>query len=395
MIKVKLYKTKENEIYYYLLKSGEKRWMYRHKYKDIYGERKEKKKSSFKTENAAIRGLLEVKADLLNGHHNKVENDQITVSAWLEMWFETHQDEWKVSTVVQYRQIIDKIIKPRIGNQKLSKLNKTTYKRLFISNLLKTYKPSSVKRYHRAFMMTVNKAVEDELLLRNNLRGLKLEDDTKFTNVLSPAELNTFISLVKLQDNITSYTMILLLSYTGLRQGEMFGLKWKDIDFNEKTITVERTRDNHGVRTPKTKNSYRTIGVDDLLITQIKLYQKWCLETKFRYGEQLDKKDDYVFISSYGGHPASYIILHHAFKLIYEHCKKEDITLNRITPHGLRHSHASVLVNDGIPPKEVADRLGNSVEMIMKTYAHSSDEVKQRAIDSFSNSLSGAKSGAN
>src|SRR5690625_6784104 len=72
---------------------------------------------------------------------------------------------------------------------------------------------------------------------------------------------------------------------------------WKNIDFQNKTVTVERTRDDDGVRSPKTKNSYRTIEVDDIVIKQLEKYQKWCIKIKFSLGMQFDKENDYVFIT--------------------------------------------------------------------------------------------------
>ncbi len=393
---MKLEKSKiDEEVYYYFLKSGEKRWMYRHKYKDTSGKRREKKKSSFETEKAAYRALLKVKADLLDGNHTKVENDQITVSQWLDIWYETYSVDWEVSTKKQRRLTIDDIINPRIGELKLLTLDRSTYKRLFINDLLKTFKPSTVNQYHTRFMAAVNAAVEDDILTRNKFGKMKVEDNEQSTNFLTPKELNTFLWLSKKQKNITSHTMIVLLAYTGLRQGEALGLKWKNIDFKQKTVTVEATRDNYGLRSPKTKNSYRTIGIDDLVIKQLKLYQKWCLERKFTNGEKLDKENDFVFISKNDAKPCSYMVLHNAIKNIYKACGEKDIKLNKITPHGLRHTHATTLINNGIPARTVAERLGNTVKVVNSLYSHSFKEIEDKAVSVFSDIISGANTGAN
>lgn len=79
--------------------------------------------------------------------------------------------------------------------------------------------------------------------------------------------------------------------------------------FKEKTVSVECTRDRYSDRPPKTKNSYRTIPIDDIVVNQLQVYQKWCIETKFAYGMKLDKKKDYVFISYQGGTPMEQILL--------------------------------------------------------------------------------------
>ena len=81
------------------------------------------------------------------------------------------------------------------------------------------------------------------------------------------------LGVTKKYKNITNYTFVLLLAYSGLRKGEALGVKWKNVNLKEKTITVDCIRDRLGDRPPKTKNSYRTIPIDDVLVNQLKVYQ--------------------------------------------------------------------------------------------------------------------------
>src|SRR5699024_8532176 len=133
------------------------------------------------------------------------------------------------------------------------------------------------------------------ILLKNRFVNVRIEHNNDLDNFLTPEELDIFLNAAEKYGDITEYTLTLLLAYTGFRKGEAHGLKWENIDFKNKTVTVERTRDDDGARSPKTKNSYRTIEVDDLVIKQLEKYQKWCIEKKFSFGLQLDKKNDYVF----------------------------------------------------------------------------------------------------
>lgn len=90
--KLKLHKSsKEPEIYYYFNANEEKMWMFRHKYYNETGNRKEKKKRGFNTEKAALKSLLEVKTALLSGESKQVEYDQIAVGKWLDLWYETNK----------------------------------------------------------------------------------------------------------------------------------------------------------------------------------------------------------------------------------------------------------------------------------------------------------------
>ena len=397
MVIVKLHKTKiDDEIYYYLLKNGEKRFMYRHKYIDARGKRKEKKKSSFLTDQAALKALIEVKANLLRGQINQVEHSQMTVSQWLDVWYDTYHTSWEVTSRLQRRNAIDQQMKPLLGKYKLNALDKTTYIREFINVLQRKYSDRSVALFHSLFKISINAAVEDEIISRNRFSKVKIEIDEELNNVLTAQELNTFLAAAQQHENITNYSLILLLAYTGVRRGEALGLRWKNIDFNKSTITIEGTRDRLGFRTPKTKRSYRTIPIDVVLLKQLIAYQKWCVETKFAFGMKLDKKNDFVFISFQDGTPIGDNMAFYSFGRIYKKLQNEGVAINRVTAHGLRHTHATILINQGIPVQSIANRLGNTPDMILSIYAHSFREFELKAVSAFSDSLiSGANSGAN
>ncbi|MBU5594875.1 site-specific integrase [Amphibacillus sp. MSJ-3] len=390
---MKLNKTKiDDEIYYYFLKSGEKRWMYRHKYYDTLGKRREKKKSGFKSEKQALKALLKLKADLLDGNVKKVEHDQMTVSQWFDIWFDAYKSNWGVKTVARRKEIVENQIKPLIGKRKIAKLDRSTYIREFINPLLEKYSPGSVYMYHRIFSIGINAAVNDERIPRNRFKNIKIKKDEKLKNFLTPDELNILlVTADKFSPNRSIF--IWILAYTGMRKGESLGLKWDDIDFNKKTISIKRTRDEYGVRLPKTRNSYRVIKVDDILLNRLRSYRTWCKEIKLKNGKKLHE-NDYVIISIQSGEPIGDRFTYKFFNLMYDDLKKQGINLKRITPHGLRHTHATILINNGVPAKTVADKLGNTVEMVYKVYVHSFDEMEEKALDIFNNALGGAKSGA-
>lgn len=231
----KLYKSnKDNEVYYYYLKNGEKRWMYRHKYYDVFGKRKEKKESSFRTEKEALKALLEVKASLLNDQSKQVEHSQMTVSQWLDIWYETYNSGWEITSRLQRRNAIEYQMKPLLGKYKLNKLDRTTYVREYINKLSKKYKPSTVALFHRLFKIAINAAVEDEIIPRNRFNKISIEQEEELDNFLTSEELNILLDVTKKHENITNYTFILLLAYTGLRKGEALGLKWKNITSKKK-----------------------------------------------------------------------------------------------------------------------------------------------------------------
>ncbi|WP_233192839.1 site-specific integrase [Sporosarcina sp. P29] len=135
---------------------------------------------------------------------------------------------------------------------------------------------------------------------------------------------------------------MLTSAYTGLRRGELQGLKRSDIDFSEKLLTVSHTRDRYGDRMPKTKRSYRTIRNDDVLISQLESYRKWCIQKKLWIGKQHEVKDN-VFISYQDGTPIADNTLNYRFGRI-----NKQVDLKKITPHGLRHTHATILISQRV-----------------------------------------------
>src|SRR5690625_6509720 len=93
MDKMKLHKTKEKEIYYYYLKNGEKRYMYRHLYYDLLGKRRERKRSGFKSLKEAQRELLKLKAAMLDNNHLQVDKNEMSLSQWIDIRSEEHTSE--------------------------------------------------------------------------------------------------------------------------------------------------------------------------------------------------------------------------------------------------------------------------------------------------------------
>lgn len=388
--KNKLHKCKkDNELYWYLNSKGEKRWCFRHRYYDLFGRRREKTERGFTSEAAAYRALCEVRAKLAAGNNIEVEHDKMTVGQWVNIWYETHKNEWEITTRLQRKNIIRYQIEPLIGKMKLSTLDRETYKRKFINPLLEEYKPSTVRLFHRVFKVAINAAVDAEILPRNRFTKIKIVDEERREepNVLSIHELNKFLEAAETEP-FTSKLIVYTLAFTGMRRGEALGLKWKNIDTEKFTITIEATRDRKGYRTPKTLNSYRTIDIDENLASMFDKYRKWCKELFFSFGKRFtpeEFEEQFVFISYQTAEPYMDNSLHYAFKRLSK------IVGFTVKPHTLRHTHASILLAKGIDVAVVADRLGNTPNVIWETYAHVIKESKSRTVDQFISALKTAE----
>lgn len=388
----KIKSKKEAEVYCYETKTKGVLWGFRHKYYNALGERKEKKGSGYSTEKAAIKALLQVKAELLSGGSKKVEYENMTVGQWLDIWYESNKKKWKDGTAIQREWIIRTRLKPYLSRFKLQKLDKMTYEREFIHKVEGHFKFGTIRLWHTIFKIAINAAVENEILDRNRFTKVAIlndkEADTK-NNFLTPAELNILLNDVKQNENITNYSLILTLAYTGIRRGEALGLQWQNIDFKKHTITVERTRDDKGSRTPKTKNSYRTIVVDEIVMVQLENYKKWCKKELLKVGKKLTG-ESFIFISSDIPEP---IKEHIPIHIIRKSIKRTGI--HKINVHGLRHTHATILLNNDFNVKAIADRLGNTVQMIYNVYGHVMKKTEKESVLVFNQALNGAKTGAN
>lgn len=127
MARYQLNTTKKEDIYWYMDADKKKKYAYRYKYYDHNGKRREKSKYRFDTILAAERALIAIKSTILNGGEKIALNDNMTVSQWVEIYFNRKKSKWKGTTPKTYRNIIDSYIHPFIGHHKLSRLTKSIY----------------------------------------------------------------------------------------------------------------------------------------------------------------------------------------------------------------------------------------------------------------------------
>lgn len=129
------------------------------------------------SENEALRALLQVKTDFINGDIKRVEISNLTVSEWLDIWYYTHKNDWKITSRTQRELAMKYQMKPLLGRYKLAELDKATYKRVYINELMKKYKPSTVSLFHNLFKIAVNSEVDAEIIPRNRFTKITIPDE--------------------------------------------------------------------------------------------------------------------------------------------------------------------------------------------------------------------------
>lgn len=320
----------------------------------------------------------------MNGGEKIIVNDNIIVSQWVEIYYERKFPQWKGTTPKSYRNIIETYIKPLIGQYKLSRLTKSIYQSEFIDKLIPIAAPKSIETYHNFFVGCINAAVEDEILEKNRIlkaelpRIKKQNNDEVEGNYLTPTELEHLLQCVKQSCDMSRYTLIAILAATGMRRGEAKALRWSEIDFENKLIYINRTRDVLGERSAKTLNSVRSIDMTDDLAFQLERYRKWCIERKLANGEQ-HKDEDLVLISK-----TCRPLNQNAARLTLLQMH-EIYGVKLISPHGLRHTFATISIASGTPPTTIAKILGMTTSTLFKTYAHSFAEKEKQAMQIISN----------
>ncbi len=186
------------------------------------------------------------------------------------------------------------------------------------------------------------------------------------------------------------YTAVLLLSYTGMRVGELLGLQWENIDTDNKVIhiknTIFRPDKNYIIQSAKTSKSIRDIVISENIVKHLKEYRKMYLQFKLlRRNKWSNTTYDFTISSlMYPGEPVSVNTLHRWINKI-----AAKANLPQLHPHIFRHTHVSLLAEAGIPLTSICQRLGHSHDRITEDiYLHITKKLKNDAAEKFEKMLS-------
>lgn len=286
-------------------------------------------------------------------------------------YFENWVQAYKVGairpvTMKKYIQA-EKQIKKLEPDLEVEDLNRMTYQRL-INKYAETHERQTVMDFHHIIKASAIDALDEGLIKRDPTRkvvikGKKPRD--KKVKFLSQAEAQKLVEDLDLGDKINYDWLILLMLKTGLRFAEALGLTPNDFNFQNQTITVNKTWDYKGLEGGKfaeTKNqsSMRTISLD------------WQMVIQFSSLIKDLPKDKPIFVKE-----GKKIYNSTINDILERHCKNAGITV--ITAHGLRHTHASLLLLNGVSIASVAKRLGHSnMTTTQKTYLHIVEELEHK-----------------
>ncbi|MDT2759315.1 MULTISPECIES: tyrosine-type recombinase/integrase [Enterococcus] len=377
-------------------KRGDK-WYYSFEGAKVNGKRQRIERPGGYTKAEAQDALRKAIKNYEDGEQIDLSN--VSVADYFDYWHKNYVEKnLKLNTQNNYRNIIEKYIKTEIGKYKLRSIGPARLQEL-VDKLPEGFE-NPLAKHTVEIVVTVLKggfkrAVYPWQLLNSNpsvyIEMPKYDQRTKQTreDLKIIAVEQYFELLEKFPPSSPFHSPLVIAFHSGLRRGEVCGLQWSDISFENKTLSVERTMLNvkNGdfiLGTPKTQSSYRTISIDDGLIDELKMARKDQMEQKIRYGKYYF--DSPFVCTKQNGEP----VTPNSIKY-YAGTVKKTLGFD-FNFHSLRHTHATMLLEDGAKPKAVQERLGHSrISTTMDKYIHITKKMKTETVDIFSERLRRAK----
>lgn len=351
--------------------------------RDEYGKRKRKTETVIGTKANAQRRLRELLSSIDKGL--PIDNSKVSVGEFLRQWLKDYAEvNTSPKTSEGYRSKIELYLIPKLGSLGLSKLTAQQINRLYADMISKPLSTQTVLHTHRILKLALGHAVKWGILARNVCDAV--DPPRVKRKEMVALDIPDIQRLLETAEPSPYKHVFFLALYTGLRRGELLGLRWSDVDLNHKTLSVNqnaiRLKGNGIILTkPKTERSRRLVQLSSdavMLLNVLKTQQKDQLEMA---GIDWDERS-LVFHNS-DGTTLSPDTVSHAFKKIVK-----QIGFPNFRFHDLRHTHATIMLKEGVPPNVVSERLGHSsVSITMDIYSHVLPGMQEEAAKAFENAL--------
>lgn len=361
------------------------------------GVRKQKKKGGFKTKSDAEEAAALLITELTQGTH--VQESNITFEDFAEQWLSLYKATGKVKTsTLRVREHEIKRLMDYFAKLKLKDISRDQYQDALNDLKKRGFADSTLEGAHGTGRMIFRKAIELEVIKRDPTEFAvvpktaktveELERQEEVEKYLEKNDLAKFLKEAKASGLENDYIIFLTLAYTGMRAGELCALKWRDIDFENQTMTISRTYYNpsnnikkYQLLPPKTQSSKRTIELAPIVIKELENLQAAQNIIRMRH-RNIYHDHDFVFakLDKHYGYPIYIKLIEIRMRRLLKIAKLNE----GLTPHSLRHTHTSLLAEAGVSLPEIMERLGHKDDEVTKNvYLHITKTMKKEASQKF------------
>lgn len=305
---------------------------------------------------------------------------QQTLEQYLKEWLAAHKHTIRPRSWERYEAIIRLHLVPTLGKLTLQKLTAQHLDRLYRQKLEDGLKPKTVAAIHTMLHTALDKAVKLGLVGRNVCE--MASPPRVVRKEITPLNLEQIRQLLEAAKGHPQETLFILALATGMRRGELLGLKWQDIDLERGVLRISRalvrlpTGQGYAEAETKTAKSRRSIALTAFAVEALKKHRE--IQQQWRDAAGAFWQDnDYVFCKPMGEHlDPGYDVLVQLKKLL------DKVGLPNIRFHDLRHSTATLLLSKGVHPKIVQEILGHSeIGMTLNTYSHVLPTMQKEAME--------------
>lgn len=395
------------------MKSGT--WQYRFEGPKINGKRHQIVKGGFATHDEALAAKIKAMAEY-EATGEVIKPTEISVSDFLDKWMDDECiNKLKRTTVKNYEKNIRLYIKPEIGKYKLRTVSHSTLQKLIDKLASEGRSRNSISVISGILSSSFNYALEPlGYISKNPMEHVKLPSKRAEGNVAANSNKRVYITeeqmskiLERFPEGSSTYIPLLLGYRCGLRIGEAYALTWNDIDFESKTLSVNRQVQWHSdgkdsqywyFSTPK-YDSYRTIQIDDDLVKILKKEKetqerkaKAYLDTEYTFN--YEEKGTRIINSDGKGEKINFVCIRENGTYINPRTMNntsqvihKKLGFPEFNFHSLRHTHCTMLLDNGADTKYVQTRLGHkNVQVTLNVYQHLTQKTKKTS-DSILNKI--------